>query len=76
MDTRERILSCAEELFCMRGYDAVGVQEIVERAGITKPTLILNRPLKQDLSYYESSTKAEPLSYDYSITFEMFVNHH
>ncbi len=29
----------ALELFALRGYDAVGVQEIVESAGITKPTL-------------------------------------
>ena len=39
MDTRERILSCAEELFCLKGYDAVGVQEIVDRAGTSKPSL-------------------------------------
>lgn len=39
MDNREMILSCALELFYERGYDAVGVQEIVEKAGVTKPTL-------------------------------------
>lgn len=39
MDNREKILSCAMELFYERGYDAVGVQEIVEKAGVTKPTL-------------------------------------
>lgn len=33
------ILRCALELFADRGYDAVGVQEVVEAAGITKPTL-------------------------------------
>lgn len=39
MDNRERILQCALELFYAKGYDAVGVQEIAEKAGITKPTL-------------------------------------
>jgi AcrR family transcriptional regulator len=39
MDNRSNLLSCALRLFASRGYDAVGVQEIVEAAGITKPTL-------------------------------------
>jgi TetR/AcrR family transcriptional regulator len=39
MDNRSAILSNALQLFAARGYDAVGVQEIVEAAGITKPTL-------------------------------------
>lgn len=39
MDNRELILNAALDLFYARGYDAVGVQEIVERAGVTKPTL-------------------------------------
>ena len=39
MENKERIMQCAEELFYSRGYDATGVQEIVERAGVTKPTL-------------------------------------
>ena len=39
MEKREEILTKALELFCSRGYDAVGVQEIAECAGVTKPTL-------------------------------------
>ena len=39
MENKERIMQCAEELFYSKGYDATGVQEIVERAGVTKPTL-------------------------------------
>ena len=39
MDNRELLLNTALELFHAKGYDAVGVQEIVDRAGVTKPTL-------------------------------------
>jgi TetR/AcrR family transcriptional regulator len=39
MDNRSIILAKALELWSERGYEAVGVQEIVESAGITKPTL-------------------------------------
>jgi TetR/AcrR family transcriptional regulator len=39
VDNRSGILACAMDLFASRGYDAVGVQEIVESAGITKPTM-------------------------------------
>jgi len=38
-DNRSAILQCALNLFAARGYDAVGVQEVAEAAGITKPTL-------------------------------------
>jgi AcrR family transcriptional regulator len=39
VDNRQQILSRSLELFAARGYDAVGVQEICEAAGVTKPTL-------------------------------------
>ena len=39
MDARKKILDCALELFSDWGYDGVGVQQIVEAAGLTKPTL-------------------------------------
>lgn len=39
MDNRTKILSCALQLFSTRGYEAVGVREIVEAAGLSKPTL-------------------------------------
>lgn len=35
----ERILAAALRLFAARGYDAVGVQELAEAAGTTKPPL-------------------------------------
>lgn len=39
MDNRAHLLDKALALFAARGYDGVGVQEIVESAGVTKPTL-------------------------------------
>ncbi|MBM7115276.1 TetR family transcriptional regulator [Archangium primigenium] len=39
METRALIQSQALKLFAARGYDAIGVQEICEASGITKPTL-------------------------------------
>lgn len=39
MENRELILQSAKTLFYAKGYDAVGVQEIVDKAGVTKPTL-------------------------------------
>lgn len=39
MDNNSVILVCALQLFSQKGYNAVGVQEIVDAAGITKPTL-------------------------------------
>jgi AcrR family transcriptional regulator len=39
MDNRQILLTQAMCLFSERGYDAVGVQEIVEASGVTKPTL-------------------------------------
>lgn len=39
MDNRLNLLDCARTLFASRGYDAVGIQEIVDAAGVTKPTL-------------------------------------
>ena len=38
-DNRSRLLACALDLFTARGYDAVGVQEVADAAGLKKPTL-------------------------------------
>ena len=38
-DNKSKILDCALELFYEIGYEGVGVQEIAQSAGITKPTL-------------------------------------
>ena len=39
MDNRTNILNIALNLFALKGYEATGVQEIVEKAKVTKPTL-------------------------------------
>jgi len=36
---RQRLLSCATQLFTKKGYTATTVREIVEAAGVTKPVL-------------------------------------
>lgn len=66
MDNKETIQQCALELFYAKGYDGVGVQEIVDRAGITKPTLyyhfgskkgLLESLLETGYSYMEERVK-------------------
>lgn len=61
MDNRNKILECAMDLFASRGYNAVGVQEIVEAAGITKPTLYHYFGSKRGLLEVVFSEKAEIL---------------
>lgn len=60
MDNRQQLLDCALDLFSQRGYDAVGVREIVNAAGVTKPTLyhyfkskrgLLNALLKREAGF-------------------------
>ncbi len=41
MDNRMNILQKALQLFYEKGYDAIGVQEIADAAGVTKPTLCI-----------------------------------
>ncbi len=36
---RSKLLEVSLNLFSLRGYEAVGIQEIVDTAGVTKPTL-------------------------------------
>ena len=37
--TKNKIIQVSLKLFSEKGYDAIGVQEIVTKCGITKPTL-------------------------------------
>src|ERR1700693_4857565 len=48
-DARERILEAAYELFSRRGIRDVGVDEVIERAGVAKATLYRHFPSKDDL---------------------------
>lgn len=59
MDNKVLLLQCAKELFYAKGYDAVGVQEIVDRAGLTKPTLYYYFGSKQGLLRTLLETKLE-----------------
>ncbi len=47
--TRERLLTVAHDLFAERGYAAVGTEEIVARAGVTRGALYHHFRDKQDL---------------------------
>ncbi|HPE88851.1 MAG TPA: TetR/AcrR family transcriptional regulator [Spirochaetia bacterium] len=47
--TRDRILEVAAAAFAARGYEAVGVQELCESSGITKPTLYYHFGSKEGL---------------------------
>ena len=46
---RERILVTAYDLFARRGVRDVGINELVDRAGVTKATLYRHFPSKDDL---------------------------
>jgi TetR/AcrR family transcriptional regulator len=48
-ETRGRILLAAAGLFANKGYAATAVREIVEAAGVTKPTLYYHFKNKEDL---------------------------
>ena len=61
MDHRADLLEAALRLFADHGYDAVGVQSIVEAAGVTKPTLYHYFGSKQGLFETLVREKAEGL---------------
>jgi AcrR family transcriptional regulator len=46
----ERVLKSARKLFYLRGIRAVGVDEIVNDAGVTKPSLYRSYPSKDELA--------------------------
>ncbi|MDR0377564.1 MAG: TetR/AcrR family transcriptional regulator [Spirochaetaceae bacterium] len=49
MDTRSAIIEAALALFSRRGYESATIQEVVDAAGITKPTLYYYFGSKQGL---------------------------
>jgi TetR/AcrR family transcriptional regulator len=62
IDNRSNILACALDLFANRGYDAVGVQDIADAAGIKKPTLYHYFGSKQGLLQELLASSYEPLN--------------
>ena len=60
MDNRKMILETALDLFYARGYDAVGVQEVAERSGVTKPTLYYYFKSKYGLLEQLLESRGEP----------------
>jgi AcrR family transcriptional regulator len=48
-DARERILDTAYELFSQRAIRDVGIDEVIEQAGVAKATLYRHFPSKDDL---------------------------
>ena len=57
---RERLLAAAEELFYQEGVQSVGIDKVVERAGVAKASLYSNFKGKDDLvrAYLEARYKA------------------
>jgi AcrR family transcriptional regulator len=49
LTARERLIETSYELFTRRGIGAVGVDEVVEKAGVAKATLYRHFPSKEDL---------------------------
>lgn len=47
--TREKILAVSTDLFYFQGFENTGVQEIIDRCGITKPSLYYYYPTKAAL---------------------------
>ncbi|CAH0539551.1 TetR/AcrR family transcriptional regulator [Vibrio marisflavi] len=61
LDTREKILSSAAELFTHRGYDGVGIDEIMSDAGLTRGVFYKYFSSKSDL-YCDAILKAAQYS--------------
>jgi AcrR family transcriptional regulator len=51
LETRERIVAAAADLFAERGFDAVSVVEIARRAGVVEKTVFNHFPVKEGLVF-------------------------
>jgi TetR/AcrR family transcriptional repressor of nem operon len=61
-ETRERILAAALDLFCERGFTAVGTQDICQLAGVMKGSLYHFFPSKLDVALTALHVYAQSMS--------------
>src|SRR5215831_17004243 len=61
---RERLLAAAQELFYQQGVQSVGIDKIIERAGVAKASLYSNFKSKDDLvrAYLEARYEARRIA--------------
>lgn len=59
--TRASILSAAQDLFLERGFDAVSVREIADKADVSPTTVFTHFPQKEALLFYEEDSQRENL---------------
>ena len=57
-NARERLLRAALDLFSEQGYDATTVNEIAERAGLTKTTFFRHFPDKREVLFAGQETRS------------------
>src|SRR5664279_3547515 len=59
---RKQLLAAAQEVFVANGYHAAAMDDIAERAGVSKPVLYQHFPGKLELYLALMDTQAEALS--------------
>jgi AcrR family transcriptional regulator len=59
---RKQLLAAAQEVFVANGYHATGMDDIAERAGVSKPVLYQHFPGKLDLYLALLDTQTEALA--------------
>ena len=59
--TRTSILQAAQDLFLARGFDAVSVREIADKADVSPTTVFAHFPQKEALLFYEEDEQRERL---------------
>ncbi|MDK2951477.1 MAG: hypothetical protein PWQ77_1142 [Kosmotogales bacterium] len=80
MDNKEKILQTALYLYSNNGFDSVGIQDIVDRSGVTKPTLYHYFNSKEGLieelldSQYHNLIRRLNISANYSGDLPLTIN--
>ena len=70
LNTRERIVEAARDLFLMQGYNSTGLAQITQRAGVKSGSLYYFFPTKEDLllavlDFYRANIYEGLLKYTY-----------